>query len=137
MCFSVLCHFSFLIFQIKADSNCPRTLALSDQPKDCTVTSRRFNNIFLLTSYSFTSAWFIASILSWKNEKPKKEKRKDYSQVSCLCSYIFWWISSIYQVQGSKGLLQQRLSDVIGWDFTHGFFELRKMDNRHRCGICL
>lgn len=43
----------------------PPTLALSDHPKDCTVTSRRFSNIFLRTSYSLMSAWFTASIFSW------------------------------------------------------------------------
>lgn len=41
------------------------TLALSDQPKDCTVTSKRLTNSFLRTSYSLTMAWLIASIFSW------------------------------------------------------------------------
>lgn len=45
------------------NANC--TFARSDQPNDWTVTSRRFTNSFLRTSYSLAMAWLIASIFSW------------------------------------------------------------------------
>lgn len=48
------------------------TLALSDQPKDWTVTSKRFISSFLRTSYSLAMAWLIASIFSWNKIEKKK-----------------------------------------------------------------
>ena len=42
------------------------TLALSDQPKDWTVTSNLFNNIERLNVYSWLSCELISCTLLWK-----------------------------------------------------------------------
>lgn len=85
----VACAFAFTF---------PRTFALSDQPKDCTVTSRRFNNIFLLTSYSFTRAWFIASIFSCQNMKNHLAMRQSFSDML----YVFVIFSVFTKCTGPR-----------------------------------
>lgn len=55
------------------------TLARSDQPKDWTVTSKRFISSFLRTSYSLAMAWLIASIFSWKKKTQNIFKKLEFS----------------------------------------------------------
>lgn len=82
------------------------TLALSDQPKDWTVTSRRFSNIFLLTSYSFTRDWLITSSFSWK------EKKENNSPLKPCKIYIYFtghWGVKLTQWHGPRVLF------IRGW----------------------
>lgn len=90
----------------------PHTLALSDQPKDCTVTSRRFNSIFLLISYSFTSAWLMASIFSWKRENVDVLLFVVCS-LKTFCFLIVFRYSPRAQVQGPSSS-EALLRDVVG-----------------------
>lgn len=72
------------------------TLALSDQPKDWTVTSKRFISSFLRTSYSLAMAWLIASIFSWNKIKTKQYLillDSCFKKAQTIC-FIHNWIPS-------------------------------------------